>query len=455
MSTNTLTRDLTKGNINHQLFSLSFPLLLGVISAVLVNTADTFFVSQLGVNELAAMGYAFPIAMMGVGVAFGFGASAASIIGRTLGQGEAQSAKQQATYILVGSTLLVLAITLLGVAFIDPIIALLGVTEETFPLVKSYIVPWFIGLVFLVTPMVGTAILRGHGTTKVQSIVMIFAAVSNAILDPIFIFGVGSWEGWGVAGASWASVISRALTFVITVYFLLKPSPVASFAQLSLIDFLRTNRSLFRLGVPTSIVNVIAPVSVGFVTRTLSEFGDSAVAAFNIASRIDALLTIPAMALSMGVGAFVSQNSGAKKFERLQQAWGVIGKFALVWFTLVVIVVTVVGEPIISVFSESERTSEQAFLILLALSTSSIGTMLVPIFSSFQTAIGKASPSLYITIVRYFVLFIPGVYNGMTQLGLSGIVAGIFISQLASGLLAWIWGKKSLKTTRERSLAHG
>jgi putative MATE family efflux protein len=445
--------DLTEGNVNRHLITLSFPLLLGVISAILVNTADTYFIAKLGIQELAAIGYAFPIAMVGVGFAFGLGSSAASLIGRTLGSNNPDTAKRQATYILISSTLFVIAISLLGILFIDNIISLLGTSSASAPLVKEYIIPWFIGLIFLVTPMVGTAILRGYGSTSVQSIVMISAAAINAILDPIFIFGLGSWDGWGLAGASWASVVARAITFFITLYFLFKPRRILSFQSLTLDEFMTTSAALFRLGIPASLVNVIAPISVGIITRVLSEFGDTAVAAFNIVARIDSLLLIPAMALTMGAGPFVSQNAGAGKNNRLHSAWRTMGFFSILWSLFIFVIVVLFGSNLIAIFAPSEEVSSFAKPLLFALAASSIGTILVPIFSSFQTAKGDASPSLIMTTVRYGVLLIPGMYIGVEYLGVNGVIAAIFLSQLISAMIAWVWGRNVFSHRLENGIA--
>lgn len=422
---------------------LSWPLLIGVISAVLVSTVDTYFVSFLGSEPLTAIGYTFPVAMAGVSVAFGLGTGAAAIIARSIGAGRAELGRRQTFQILTVSLFLVVGLSFVGLMLIEPIFGLLGADEMLMPLIAAYMTPWFLGLVFLVIPMVGTAVIRGYGSTSVQTYVMITASVLNAVLDPILIFGIGGWDGWGIEGAAWASVISRAVTMLVMLWFLFRPEQLVSFSKADIVEWLQTASELLRLGIPAALVGAVAPLATMLVIRVLSSIGPDAVAAFTIGARIEALALIPAMALSMGIGPFVSQNFGAGRTDRIDAAWRFVGKYAVVVGVAGAVIFLTLGPHLVAPFNTSEVIAVKATEYLHVLAFALVGSALIPIFSSMQSAHGNASPGLIISVIRFGGLYAPGAFIGRELYGFEGVLLGIAFAHLASAVIALFWGAQT------------
>ncbi len=185
---------LTEGKIFLQLFELTLPMVWGVFSVFAFSLADTYFVAQLGTNELAAMSFTFPVVAVLASVAMGLGVGTSSVIARVIGEGNRQKVQRLTTDSLLLSLLIVIILAFGGLATINPLFTALGAQQELLPLIGDYMKIWYLGMVFLVVPLVGNSAIRASGNTVVPSLIMTFAAATNTLLDPLLIFGWGLFE---------------------------------------------------------------------------------------------------------------------------------------------------------------------------------------------------------------------------------------------------------------------
>ena len=211
---------LTQGPVGGQLLKLTLPMVWGVFAVIAFSLVDTYFVAQVGTNELAAMSFTFPVVMVLSSLAMGLGTGASSAIARAIGQGERSRVQRLTTDSLVLSLLIVGIVAILGLATIDPLFSALGAGPEVLPLVRDYMGIWYLGMIFLVVPLVGNSAIRASGNTVVPSLIMTAAAAVNIVLDSLFIFGWGDVPALGIKGAALATVISRATTLVASLAFL-------------------------------------------------------------------------------------------------------------------------------------------------------------------------------------------------------------------------------------------
>ncbi|MEL6765514.1 MAG: MATE family efflux transporter, partial [Cyanobacteria bacterium J06607_6] len=172
---------------------MTLPMVGGVFAIVAFNLADTFFVGQLGTQQLAAVSFTFPVVLLLGSLAMGLGIGASSVIARAIGEGDRDRVRRFTTNSLLLALTAVILFVLLGLATIDPLFTLLGATPEQLPLVREYMQIWYFGMVFLVVPMVGNSAIRAAGNTATPSLIMTMAAGLNILLDPLLIFG---WAGF-------------------------------------------------------------------------------------------------------------------------------------------------------------------------------------------------------------------------------------------------------------------
>ena len=203
--------NVTEGSVNKVLRDLTIPMLFGVLGMVAFNLADTYYVSQLGTAKIAALSFTFPVVLIVNSITLGIGIGAAAVISKAFGENEKEKVKRLSTdSLLLGLFISLFTITI-GLVTIKPLFTLMGAKSDTMPYIQQYMSIWYMGVPFVVVPMIGNNAIRALGDTKIPSSVMFFAALMNIILDPLLIFGIWIFPEMGVRGAALATVILDGL----------------------------------------------------------------------------------------------------------------------------------------------------------------------------------------------------------------------------------------------------
>ncbi len=430
---------LTEGQIPLQLLKLTLPTVWGLFAVLAFSLADTYFVAQLGTRELAAMSFTFPVVTVLASVAMGLGTGTSSVIARAIGEGNRQQVQRLTTDSLLLSLLIVTLGASLGLATIDPLFAALGAGPELLPLIRDYMNIWYLGIVFLVVPLVGNSAIRASGNTLVPSLIMTLAAAANILLDPLFIFGWGSFPALGIEGAAVATTIARAGTLAVSLAFLHFREHLLLFSRTSLPRMGRSWGSLLWIGMPAAATNAIAPLATGLVTSLIARYGASAVAGFGLASRLEALALIAPLALSASIGPFVGQNWGAQQYGRVKRALQLSFWLCLSWGGLVAVLLGTAAPEIVAWFDSDPGVVASAtiYLTLVPISYGALGIVFTA--SSAFNARGLPLPALGMSLSRLLFLYLPLAYLGSQLFGLPGIFGAGCLSNVAVGLGAWLW----------------
>lgn len=438
-----MERKLTQGSVTSTLINLTLPMVWGVFAIIAFSLADTYFVAQLGTRQLAAMSFTFPVVTLLGSVSMGLGVGAASVIARAIGEGERDRVRRLTTNGLGLSLIMVTVLVALGITTINPVFKTLGASPDVLPFIREYMTIWYGGVIFLVVPMVGTSAIRAAGNTLVPSVIMTVAAVVNIILDPIFIFGLGSIPALGLQGAAIATVIGRATTLIASVLFLHFQEKMLLWKLPNPKDIWTDWRQILHVGIPATGTNMITPISTAVVTGLVASYGSEAIAGFGIATRVEAFALIVIMALSASIGPFVGQNWGAQLYNRVNQAIRQSFLFCLFWGVLLTLILATSSKQIATAFNQDPKVIAIA-VSYLSLVPISYGTMgLIFVASSTFNALGKPLPSLIMTITRMLLLYVPLAYLGSLWLGVKGIFIAACIANLLVGIGAYFWTRKT------------
>ncbi|HIO83091.1 MAG TPA: MATE family efflux transporter, partial [Deltaproteobacteria bacterium] len=324
---------MTEGPVGPSLIRLSIPMIFGLVSILLINLVDTFYISLIGVRELVAISFTFPVTFTLMSFSFGIGIGASAVISRAIGEGDHHRVQRLTTDSLLLVALIILCVA--GISFISlrSIFTLMGATDESFPLIEEYMIPWLMGVVFVVIPIVGNSAIRATGDTKTPSLIMVIAAVVNAVLDPLLIFGYGPFPELGIQGAAIATVISFISIMLAGLWVLGIRDRMLTANWPGIAEILRSWKALLYIGIPAMLTQLLFPVSNAVLTRIAADLGDATVAAFGVGTRIESLAMIGSMALSSVIIPFIGQNYGAQNFDRIKDASRFFLRFALVWGT--------------------------------------------------------------------------------------------------------------------------
>ena len=429
-TSNKYSYNLSEGSIQKSLIRMTTPMIIGMLLLFTFSLVDTLFISFLGTEALAAISFTFPVTFTIMSLAIGLGIGASAVVGKYLGRSEYEKAKEASTVINYISLLLATIVVVVCWFFMDSIFHLMGARESLMPSIREYMLVWFPGSIMIVCIMTGNSILRACGDTKTPSILMAGAGLINAILDPIFIFGLGPIPAMGIQGAAWATVIAWGVCYFYLMYILVIQKELVSGSLPSRPTMLSSGREMLRIGVPAAGANMMTPLAAGIMTAIAASFGDEAVAAFGVGARLEPMATLIVLAMSSSLPPLISQNFGAGKINRVEEAYRLSIKFILGWQMLVYVVLALGAGLIASTFSDDPEVigTIKLFLWILPLGYGMQGIIILT--NSSLNALHRPMSALYLSSARFFVFYVPLAYVGSQWFGLVGFFGGALCGNL-------------------------
>jgi len=436
-TTNIHQINLLKDPVAPTLKSMTIPMIYGMVLLMTFNLVDTFFVGLLGTQPLAAISFTFPITFTVISLTIGLGIGTSAVIAKALGKGDTECAKSLATSALYLAAIIVGVIAVIGYVFIDEIFLLLGASEALLPLIHQYMDIWFLGCICLIGPMIGNAVLRASGDTKTPSIIMGSAGLINAVLDPIFIFGLGPVPAMGIQGAAIATTISWIFGLAYVLYILAIKRELIHRQLMSIKDFINSARGILHIGLPAAGANMLTPIASAVLTAIVANYGASAVAAFGVGSRIESIACLVVLAMSMTLPPFISQNLGAGKMKRVEEGYKTSIKFVLAWQLLIYLVLVLIAPFIADAFSKEQAVADiiKLFIWILPLGYGFQGVVILT-NSSFN-ALHKPLVALTLSIIRLFICYVPLAYIGSLWFGLEGFFIGALLGNVVMAALSY------------------
>ncbi|MGZ0709703.1 MATE family efflux transporter [Coraliomargarita sp. W4R53] len=429
---------LLTGNVKSRLFWLTLPTIAGTFAMMVFNLTDTLFVSRLGTEELAAMGFTFPVIMIVGSLAIGFSTGASSITSRALGAGNRSLARRTISDGLVLTIFGTLVVSLLGLLTMTPVFSMLGAEGHVLDLVSGYMQVWYLGAVFAILPPVSDGCLRSAGDMVRPVIVMIACAILNVALDPILIFGWGPVPAFGIKGAAIATVISRAVGAMASLLILHYKYGLIDWQRPHIQHLLRSWRNIIALGIPAALTQALTPVAQGFYIRLAATVGGvQAVAAMATGTRIESIVFMVSMSYSMAIIPFVGHNYGANALDRVQETRRISNRLAFIYAGITFLMLVPSAKWISGWFSQDPVVVQMSVTYLLFAVLGHAGLHLSTWSSQLLNVIGRPRPVLFINLSRVFLFIMPLTLLGIHFFGFSGLVGGIALANLLAGGLAF------------------
>ena len=434
---------LTEGLVGPHLVNMTVPILFGIAMMMAQSLIDAWFLGKVGDRALAAFSFGFPILMVITSVAIGLGAGTSSVVARAIGSGDHRRARRLSTDSLLLSFLITATLAAIGILTIDPLFKLLGAPADMIPMIRSFMTILYCGVPFLVVGMVGTSSMRATGDTGLPGKLMMAGALLNVILDPIFIFGIGPVPAMGLNGAATAALMARGAMFLGTIYFMVRRLDMVSFNKPDPAELRRSWRDILHVGLPAAGTNAIIPIAMTFITAMIARYGPEAVAGFGVASRIESLVLVIFYALSSVIGPFVGQNLSAGKESRIQEALRLCAVFCMGCGLLIALLLAVAAGHVPELFSQNPAVTDvtRLFLWIAPISYGAYGVVMD--MNAAFNGLGKPMPAVYISVTRMMLLYLPLAILGRQLFGVAGIFAAYAVANLLSGLLSYLWARRT------------
>ncbi|MDP2402157.1 MAG: MATE family efflux transporter, partial [Actinomycetota bacterium] len=399
---------------------------------------DTFFIGQLGTEQLAAMGFTIAVVMAASSINMGLGVGTTAVVSKVIGRGDYDAARRLTMDAVFLGIAVSLVLVVAGLLTVDPLFRAMGATDRVLEYVKQYMVIWYIGLPLIVMPQIGNSGIRATGDTKTPAKIMIIAMLCNAVLDPLFMFGIGPFPELGIAGAAAATVTTYAIALALSARALAQRG-LFSLERRPFSDTLASWRTIMGIGVPAAVTQLIAPISTGVVTAVVAGYGVAAVAGFGVASRLEMFVFMFVMAMGAALVPFVGQNWGAGHKERVKAAVRVGVTYAMAWGVVAWLIALAFGAPIAAVFNSDPAVVRvvTGYLTIVFPSLTLLGALLV-VSQSFN-ALHRPMRSMALSVLRMFVLYVPLAYAGSALFGLAGVWWAAFTANIIAGVVAIGW----------------
>ncbi len=443
---------LGKGEILPLLLSFSIPAIVGMLVQALYNVVDRIFVGN-GVGPLGLAGLAVVYPVMLIQLAFGMliGFGATSLISIRLGEERYRDAEQILSNAFSMLVLISLVLTISGILFLDPLIRLLGASEAVVPYARDYLSIILYGSIFQALGFGLNHMIRAQGNPKMAMATMLIGAITNTILDPIFIF----WFGWGVKGAAAATVISQMISAAwVLSYFLRGKSQLPlNLRQAYKISWPVVGQ-IVSIGFAPFAMQLAASLQNLILNQSLALYGgDLAISAMGIVFSVNTLFLMPIFGINQGSQPIIGFNYGAKQFERVKKTlfYAIIGATGVV--TLGFLATRFIPELLVSMFGRQDTE-----LMELGVRTMKTVMLLFPIIgvqivgSSYFQAVGKPKKSALLSLSRQVLLLIPLLLILPRFWGLLGVFLAFPFSDAGSTVLTTVLLKRELASLDELEL---
>lgn len=422
-----------KAPIKKVYFQLALPVVIGMITTMIYNLADTMFVAKTGdTNLVAGVTIGAPLFnfLMAVSDIFGLGGS--SVISRLFGEKRYQLSKRVSSFCLYFAIFTSLILTALLLIFEKPILTLLGARPATYVDSAAFYRIIAIGAIFIVVSLIPQNLIRTEGLAFQAMIASMAGTILAIILDPVFLFGLK----WGATGVGIANILGYAFTDLLLFYFTVTKAKYINIDPRLMKVRWKTVKEVIAIGIPSSVTNFAQTFGMALLNSSLAVYGAPQVAAMGITQKIYNIVILVIVGFTFGAQPLIGYNYGAKNWQRLKK---IINFDILVQVVYAVIaggLLILLAKPVIMLFmNQSEIVNSGSYMLIACLvSTPLVGIILV--YTTIFQSIGNAIDAFIMAITRQGIIYLLVMILAKKILGFHGVVW----SQAISDALTWVIG---------------
>ena len=428
------------------LFSMSVPAIFSMLAQSLYNVVDSIFVAQVSEDALVAVSIAFPLQMLIIALALGVGVGTNALIARRLGEKRREEANIAANTGIVLSLINMALCMLVGLFLAKPFVGLFTQDAAVFTMGSQYLMIVMVFSVGVMIEMTCSRVLQATGNMIVPMISQLIGAITNIILDPIFIFGYFGVPKMGVAGAAVATVIGQILAMIFVLIVLKVGTHEVDIAPWRHHPQMQAAKDIYRVGIPTFVMNAIGSLTTTAMNAILMGFSATAVAVLGIYFKLQSFVFMPIFGLNQGAMPILGYNYGAADEKRFTRTLALSFGVALAIMVIGTVLFWTMPEMLLKLFNGSDQMLQLGSYALRVLALCFLPAACSIIMTTMFQALGKGMMSLVMSLLRQLVFIIPLAWM-LGQLG--GLGAVWFCYPAAELLVAVIFVPIALKTIKK------
>ena len=443
--------DFTEGSIPKQIIAFALPFMFANTLQILYSTVDMIIVGQaIGSSGISAVSTSSHVMNLLSMFSLGFCTGGQIIISQLIGAGKRSDVKaaiHTLMVIIAGFAVLMMAV---GLLLHRQILTVLNTPPEAYDMARDYLMICCLGIAFSFGYNLLSAVFRGIGDSWHPFIFIMIAALTNLVLDILFVMGFG----WGVPGAAIATVIGQSASFLLALFYISRHKAELGFDGVSSGGFNRAYaRSLVRLGIPFALQSCAINISTLFVNGLINSQGVAVSATYGVGTKIEEFMNQTTMGIGYAVASMVGQNLAAGKFGRIRSVMWYSWLFAGIMYVTYAVILLAVPEKVFSIFSDDPAVLELSRTFVSAFMWGLLAFIIARGTRGFLQGVGNAKLSLLFSILDAFVIriifsYFFGVYLDM---GLYGIVLGYSLAIYGIAIPGFIYFISGRWTRRKLS----
>ncbi|MFT6054052.1 MAG: putative MATE family efflux protein [Candidatus Endobugula sp.] len=439
-----IRKSLTEGPILKVLLGLALPIIGINLLQTGYQLVDAFWVGRLGTNAVAAVSISFPINFLLISLSSGFAFAGAILVAQYAGAKNLAMVNHVAVQTLSMAFIIASVISAIAYTISPQILHAIGVEDVIFDDANLFQRTIFIGLVFNFGFIMVESLFRGIGEIKIPLYINAATLSLNFFLDPLFIYGWGPIQGYGVTGAAISTLFTQFLAIAVGLYFMFKGKTEFDLKLKGFSFDLPLLRRAFKIGFPASIEISARALGLTLMTVLVAQFGTEVLAAYGVGSRLISFVVILGLGLSKACTTLVGQNMGARLVDRAEKTTNYASIIGMVSLSLVGIIFFLFADTLVRMFLTGEESVIQMGVDFMKITALSFG------FMGLQMALvgalrgsGNTIASMMFTIIGIWVIQFPLAWylSNYTSLGYNGIWWSFPISYIVPALITLVWFK--------------
>lgn len=434
--TGTAPTELGTEKVGKLLKMYAVPGIIAQTASSLYNMVDSIYIGHIkDVGSYAISGLAVTFPLMNLSAALGtlVGVGAMTMISVLLGQKNYESANKVLGNVLSLNIIIGLIFTLATLAFLDPILTFFGASENTLPFARDYMKIILIGNIFTHLYFGLNGVIRASGHPKTAMGLTLFTVTSNAILDPIFIFGLGL----GIKGAALATILCQMLALTYSFRFFLNKNRIPHFPRPIFQINRRIAKSSLAIGLGPFLMNSAACIVALFINQQLKKYGgDLAIGAYGIANRLSFMFIMIVMGFNQGMQPIAGYNYGARQYSRVKQVFKLTTICAIATTSICFLVSEFLPGPAVSLFTNDPELKSLAVNGLRKMNLAMVAVGFGMVSSNFFQCLGMVKISIFLSLSRQLLFLVPLLYLLPIWFNENGVWFSLPISDVISTIVA-------------------
>ncbi|MCD7858040.1 MAG: MATE family efflux transporter [Clostridiales bacterium] len=427
------------------LTSMALPMVISMAVNALYNIIDSYFVAQISEEALTALSLVYPVQNLINAIAIGFGVGVNAVLSFHLGAGNSRSANVGATLGLVCSVLHGVAVTAASIAVMPFFLGFFTEDETVLGYGVQYAtIAFAFGLIIMLN-LYFEKVLQAVGRMKTTMVALMCGFLSNIILDPLLIWGVGIFPRMGVAGAALATGLGQLLTlaFYLVVYATQK-LPVAVGREFLVFDR-KTLGKLYGVGVPAILNQALPSLLITALNGILAAYSQAYVVVLGVYYKLQTFLYLPANGIVQGLRPLIGYNYGAGEYGRVRQLYRTTLGMNGAIMALGTVISLTAAEPLMSLFAQTPETAEIGARALHIICAGFLASAVSVTTSGALEGLGKGAASLVISLLRYVAVILPVAFLLCRLWGSEGVWHAFWVTELVAAAAAALVYRRTVR----------